>query len=323
MSVNSFIGAKKYFKVFDTSLLLIDDMKNTITSNANEMLNNLSAELPEIFNCSTSTYLVVTRNIEQYITSFGQNGGHQALVYDAIFYSISNFDAFLSFIRETSVLDEISNQSGNTVLITKVLKEDLNKLKISVSFSLGKTLSEKGFITAMVEFMIKEKNPKVVAIDLPTEISFISFKTKRNRNSSRGNKRRILACIYSKIFHLMIKDLYNKSHDYPEDHVPMELPTKRKEIEKENSVFKDVEVHSREEMKELLIVGKNNDKPKPKFDLSLLNEEEQTMKDALNSFMISYGNRYVYESEAKFVIYLLNKVSTNSISLQQLKSALV
>lgn len=175
----------------------------------------------------------------------------------------------------------------------------------------------------MVEFMIKEKDPKVVSIDLPTEIAFISFKVKQNRNSSRGNKRRILACIYSKIFHLAIQELFIKTR-YPEDHVPMGLPTERKEIEKERSAFKDVEVHSREEMKELLIVGNNNhDKPKPKFDLSLLNEEEQTMKDALNSFMISYGNRYVYESEAKFIVHLLNKVSTNSISLQQLKSALV
>ena len=323
MSVNSFIGAKKYFKVFDTSLLLMDNMKNTITSNANEMLNNLSAELPEIFNCSTSTYFVVTKNIEQYITSFGQNGGHQALVYDAIFYTISNFDAFLSFIKETSVLDEVFNQSSNQVLITKVLKEDLNKLKISVSFSIGETLSEKGFIITMVEFMIKEKDPKVIAIDLPAEISFIAFKIKQNRNSGRGNKRRILACIYSKIFHLMIKDLYDKSHVHSKDHVAMDLPTERKEIEKESSAFKDVEAHSREEMKELIVVGKNNDKPKPKFDLSLLNEEEQTMKDALNSFMRSYGNRYVYESEAKFIVHLLNKVTNNSISLQQLKAALV
>lgn len=323
MSVNSFIGAKKYFKVFDTSILLIDDMKNTITSNANEMLNNLGAELPEIFNYSTSTYVVVTKNIEQYVSAFGQNGSLQALVYDAIFYTISNFDRFLSFIRETSLLDEIFNQTGNTVLVTKVLKEDLNGLKLTVSSFLGETLSEKGFITAMVEFMIKEKDPKVVSIDLPTEIAFISFKVKQNRNSSRGNKRRILACIYSKIFHLAIQKLFIKTR-YPEDHIAIDLPTERKEIEKESSVFKDVEVHSREEMKELLIVGNNNhDKPKPKFDLSLLNEEEQTMKDALNSFMISYGNRYVYESEAKFIVLLLDKVSTNSISLQQLKSALV
>lgn len=100
MSVNSFIGAKRYFKVFDTSILLIDDMKNTITSNANEMLNNLGAELPEIFNYSTSTYVVVTKNIEQYVNAFGQNGSLLALVYDAIFYTISNFDRFLSFIRE-------------------------------------------------------------------------------------------------------------------------------------------------------------------------------------------------------------------------------
>lgn len=73
----------------------------------------------------------------------------------------------------------------------------------------------------------------------------------------------------------------------------------------------------------LVASNKNeNDRPKPKFDLSLLNEEEQTMKEAINAFMIPYGNRYVYEKEADIIVTIFNKVVDNTISLAQLKAVL-
>jgi len=317
------VGVTKSFKVFSTSILLMDEMKSTIISQANAMINNLNSELSEILSYSSAQMPVVyNEKLKEYVKIFGE-GAIQVLTFDAILYSVSNFGKFLSFMSNYS-LQHQTNPEYKKITPTPDLRNEIGILKDSVSKKLGLKISRVTLLNYMLEFLIKEKQPKVEYVVLPTEVSYLSYKIKNERNAmSKGHKRRIMHCIYSKILTQMIRKLYNKDLTLKND-VMMNLTTDESEISKSKETFKDIELRSREELNNMLVAGKNEgDKPKPKFDLSLLNEEEQTMREAVNGFMIPYGNRYVYDDEANFIVRLLNKVASNSVSLQQLKAALL
>ena len=49
----------KSFKVFDTSILLMDEMKSVVISQANIMINNLNSELSEILSYNAGRTSIV------------------------------------------------------------------------------------------------------------------------------------------------------------------------------------------------------------------------------------------------------------------------
>ena len=312
----------KSFKVFNTSILLMDEMKSVVISQANSIINNLNSELSEILSYNAGrTSIVYNEKLKEYTKMFGE-GAIQTLSFDAILYSVSNFGKFLSFVLEFS--PQYQDTELRSIPTTVDLRNELYILKDGISKKLGLKIPKTALLNYMIEFLIKEKDLKIAYVVLPTEVSYLSYKIKNERNGlARGYKRRIMHCIYSKILIQMIKGLYNKDLTLKDD-VVMNLITDESEISKSKETFKEIEIRSREELNDMLVAGRNkSDKPKLKFDLSLLNEEEQTMREAINGFMIPYGNRYIYEDEANFIVGLLNKVANNNVSLQQLKAALV
>lgn len=319
---NSDFSISKNFKVYNTSIFLMKNMESIIVSNANAILNNLSSELPKLLSYKASSInLMYTENIEKYSKLYGSAGAVQSLSHDSVFYVLCNFDKFLSYMKNSN-----TNNLGQrkTAIFTSDFKEEFFILKDAVSARIGVGITNVSFLTAMIEFMLKEKDPKVNYVSLPPEIKYISYKIRAYRNSiARGTTRKITTYIYSNILIQMIKHLYDKNHTLKSD-VKMTLPTNESDILKEVDSFKNVEIRSKEELNKMLVASNKNenDRPKPKFDLSLLNEEEQTMKEAINTFMIPYGNRYVYEKEADIIVTIFNKVVDNTISLAQLKAVL-
>ena len=322
INIDKTLAVTKSFKVYNSSILFMDDMKNIIISQANLLINNLSSELPKILSYGAGNVNVIyDEKLKGYLEPFG-DGAIQALTLDAIFYSVSNFGKFLSFLKDFS-FQYSTHPEYKTITTTTELRNELNLLNDDIIKRTGCKMSRTILLSYMLEFLIKEKNPYVDYAILPTEVTYLSYKIKNERNSiSKGYKRRLMKYIYAKIIVQMIKGLYNKDLTLKDD-VEINLSTDDNEVSKESKAFKEAEIRSREELNDMLVAGRDEDKPKPKFDLSLLNEEEQTMREALNGFMIPYGNRYVYEEEADFIVDLLNKVASNSVSLQQLKAALV
>ena len=313
-------------KVFDTSIYNNEKYQKLVLSNLNSTINNLEKERSRIVSLY-SININCTERILELGNEFDQLGGVQSIALDAICYSVINFEDFMRFFR-IGVLNGLCQKDHvckRNINASPDLREELNVLKDALSSRFAK-ISREALIGIMVEFLLENKDPRVITVDLPVEVSFISCKMKEKEGSNhpkgKGFSRRLINYVYCKILAQMMRSLYTRSEFEAKDNEKLQLPIFPLDAPKDvTETPKDCETQQGGNDDMIMM----NSKPANKLDLSLLKhdlEEEKTMKDAINTFMVGYGNRYVYEEEAKLIVSLLNKVSNNSISLTALKAAL-